>query len=612
MANGDASDVLVGGFLSCTEQIDGDEMMMMIMMMRGTASEPARWRRVSGHPPNKQQATSSSPLRHPITRSHKHITTITTVFFIPSSQPDKKGNTTASVLFYGFLLVPELAFGWSESSLIPKLSGVYSSLPGRPFRYMYDKKSDQASSFLSPLLTSTYKACNSSPSLTQYRMNIRIDKFQRVIQYFWDPPVKNDDLMKGSIWCLGVEYSSKPKEPEGKSSDEYDTVNASSTDSVPVLLTSPSPGSADTATHNESDSESSDAAVEVHKDTSTQVDDDGWPHAFLDDFDAKFWMTYRSAFPPIPLSSTGRGNMTLATRLRSLADQEGLTSDTGWGCMIRSGQCVLANAISLLKLGRDWRRGKSPFEEQRILSLFADDPRAPFSLHNFVKYGEASCGVHPGEWFGPSATARCIQALAAQHDEGLRVYITGDGGDVYEDAFRKIAISDDGVFHPTLVLVGIRLGIERVTPVYWEALKSSLMMSQSVGIAGGRPSASHYFVGVQGQSLFYLDPHNTRPLLPYRKDPAAYTTEEVDLSHTRKLRRLHLREMDPSMLLAFLIGDERDWQAWKQGVHGKRVVHISDTTPGLGNPPGMREGAVDDVETFDDDSDVEEEAPGTS
>ncbi|KAK6543211.1 Cysteine protease atg4 [Orbilia ellipsospora] len=443
-------------------------------------------------------------------------------------------------------------------------------------------------------------------------MNIRIDKFQRVIQYFWDPPVKNDDPTKGSIWCLGVEYSSKPQEPDAKSSDEYDTVNASSTDSVPVLLTSPSSGA---VTHHESDSESSEAAVEVLKDTSTQVDDDGWPHAFLDDFDAKFWMTYRGAFPPIPFSTTGRGNMTLTTRLRSLGDQEGFTSDTGWGCMIRSGQCVLANAISLLKLGRDWRRGKSLFEEQRILSLFADDSRAPFSLHNFVKYGEASCGVHPGEWFGPSATARCIQALVEQHDEGLRVYITGDGGDVYEDAFRKIAVSEDGQFRPTLVLVGIRLGIERVTPVYWEALKSSLMMPQSVGIAGGRPSASHYFVGVQGQTLFYLDPHNTRPLLPYRQDPSTYTSEEVDLCHTRKLRRLHLREMDPSMLLAFLIRDERDWQAWKQGVkevHGKRVVHVSDTTPGLGNPPGMREDAVDDVETFDDDSDVEDEESGVS
>ncbi|KAF3920725.1 hypothetical protein AA313_de0204858 [Arthrobotrys entomopaga] len=443
-------------------------------------------------------------------------------------------------------------------------------------------------------------------------MNIRIDKFQRVIQYFWDPPVKNDDPTKSSIWCLGVEYSSKPQETEAKSSDEYDAVNVSSTDSVPVLLTSPSSGA---VTQHESDSESSEAAVEVLKDTSTQVDDDGWPHAFLDDFDAKFWMTYRSTFPPIPFSTTGRGNMTLTTRLRSLGDQEGFTSDTGWGCMIRSGQCVLANAISLLKLGRDWRRGKSLLEEQRILSLFADDSRAPFSLHNFVKYGEASCGVHPGEWFGPSATARCIQALAEQHDEGLRVYITGDGGDVYEDAFRKVAVSEDGKFWPTLVLVGIRLGIERVTPVYWEALKSSLMMPQSVGIAGGRPSASHYFIGVQGQSLFYLDPHSTRPLLPYRLDPSTYTSEEVDLCHTRKLRRLHLREMDPSMLLAFLIRDERDWQAWKQGVkevHGKRVVHVSDTTPGLGNPPGMREDAIDDVETFDDDSDIQDEESGLS
>lgn len=76
------------------------------------------------------------------------------------------------------------------------------------------------------------------------------------------------------------------------------------------------------------------------------------------------------------------------------------------------------------------------------------------------------------------------RALSTQHDQGLRVYITGDAGDVYEDAFRKIAISKDNVFTPTLVLVGIRLGIERVTPVYWEALKSSLMMPQSVGIAG--------------------------------------------------------------------------------------------------------------------------------
>jgi cysteine protease ATG4 len=48
-------------------------------------------------------------------------------------------------------------------------------------------------------------------------------------------------------------------------------------------------------------------------------------------------------------------------------------------------------------------------EERRIISLFADDPKAPYSIHKFVEHGATACGKYPGEWFGPSATARCIQ-----------------------------------------------------------------------------------------------------------------------------------------------------------------------------------------------------------
>jgi hypothetical protein len=66
----------------------------------------------------------------------------------------------------------------------------------------------------------------------------------------------------------------------------------------------------------------------------------------------------------------------------------------------------------------------------------------------------------------------------------LRVYMSGDGSDVYEDTFMNIAKPDGGIFKPTLVLVGTRLGIDKVTPVYWEALQASLKMPQSVGIAG--------------------------------------------------------------------------------------------------------------------------------
>jgi cysteine protease ATG4 len=64
------------------------------------------------------------------------------------------------------------------------------------------------------------------------------------------------------------------------------------------------------------------------------------------------------------------------------------------------------------------------------------------------------------------------------------VYITGDGSDVYEDTFMSIAKPDNSTFIPTLILVGTRLGLDKITPVYWEALKASLQMPQSIGIAG--------------------------------------------------------------------------------------------------------------------------------
>lgn len=80
-----------------------------------------------------------------------------------------------------------------------------------------------------------------------------------------------------------------------------------------------------------------------------------WPESFLLDFESRIWMTYRSNFPPIPRveGDDKSASMTLGVRLRSqLVDTQGFTSDTGWGCMIRSGQSLLANALSTLVLGR--------------------------------------------------------------------------------------------------------------------------------------------------------------------------------------------------------------------------------------------------------------------
>lgn len=216
------------------------------------------------------------------------------------------------------------------------------------------------------------------------------------------------------------------------------------------------------------------------------------------------------------------------------------------------------------------------------------------------------------------------RALTNNHEPSdLRVYITGDGSDVYEDTFMGIAKPDGSTFKPTLVLVGTRLGLDKVTPVYWEALKASLQMPQSIGIAGyffplqrksdpsadsysGQPSSSHYFIGVQGPHFFYLDPHQTRPALPLPDRLDKYTQEDIDSCHTRRLRRIHVKEMDPSMLIAFLIRDENDWKDWRravQEVQGKAVIHVADQDPAVLGLGGERHGAIDEVETFDDEDD---------
>lgn len=147
-------------------------------------------------------------------------------------------------------------------------------------------------------------------------------------------------------------------------------------------------------------------------------------------------------------------------------------------------------------------------------------------------------------------------------------------------------------------MLGIRLGIDRITPVYHAALKAALEMPQSVGIAGGRPSASHYFIGHQGEQFFYLDPHSTRPALC--PQPSA---EDIESCHTRRVRRLKLTELDPSMLIGFLIHSKEEFEEWRKAIaeaEGKQIIHVHNQREPSFAPGSERPEAVDEVETWDE------------
>nr|CDJ26741.1 cysteine peptidase 3 family C54 protein [Tityus serrulatus] len=116
---------------------------------------------------------------------------------------------------------------------------------------------------------------------------------------------------------------------------------------------------------------------------------------FKQDFSSRIWFTYRREFPTLAGSN--------------------LTTDCGWGCMLRSGQMLLAQALICHFLGREWKWNtpQTPMNEvyhRMIIKWFADHPcsSSPFSVHKLVSLGENS-GKKAGEWYGPASVAYILK-----------------------------------------------------------------------------------------------------------------------------------------------------------------------------------------------------------
>lgn len=190
--------------------------------------------------------------------------------------------------------------------------------------------------------------------------NVDIGRFsKKVVSLFWDTPPRNEPS-DGPIWLLGKQYDSNPyASPTISKRQTSPSGTDASASSPPALSISQA---SDTSTAPTSLSSSADDPDLKEYDQVTPFEnpggegesDEGWPAQFLDDFESRIWMTYRSNFTPIPRSQDPKASaaMSFAVRLRTLTDKEGFTSDAGWGCMIRSGQGLLANALFAVKLGR--------------------------------------------------------------------------------------------------------------------------------------------------------------------------------------------------------------------------------------------------------------------
>ena len=182
---------------------------------------------------------------------------------------------------------------------------------------------------------------------------------------------------------------------------------------------------------------------------------------------------------------------TAVAQAAGLAGRAGLTTDAGWGCMLRTGQSLLANALMHTTFGRHWKRPQflrpehledEEFRQSyanyvRILTWFMDDPSpaCPFSVHRMAREGKR-LGKEVGEWFGPSTAAGAIKKLVEECPEVKLGVVVATDGEIYLNHIRAASrglARKDNWETPVLILIGVRLGLSGVNPAYYESIKVS-------------------------------------------------------------------------------------------------------------------------------------------
>ncbi|KAK9535571.1 hypothetical protein VZT92_007946 [Zoarces viviparus] len=304
---------------------------------------------------------------------------------------------------------------------------------------------------------------------------------------------------------------------------------------------------------------------------------------FRRSFASRLWLTYRRGFPQLEGCS--------------------LTTDSGWGCVLRTGQMLLAQGLLLHLMPPGWtwsvsphavkddmdlpairrtdgaERGPDAKEEpnergrklslgslldrpmeathRRVASWFADHPTAPFGIHQLVELGKSS-GKKAGDWYGPSIVAHILRkAVAASADlPNLVVYVAQDCTIYLEDVKRLCEQPFPQPWKSVIILVPVRLGGQDLNPSYITCVKKLLTLQCSIGIIGGKPKHSLFFVGFQDDHVLYLDPHYCQPTVDIAKE-----NFPLESFHCKYPRKMSFSRMDPSCTIGFYAKGQMDFES---------------------------------------------------
>ncbi|KAN0014642.1 hypothetical protein ACTFIU_000960 [Dictyostelium citrinum] len=116
--------------------------------------------------------------------------------------------------------------------------------------------------------------------------------------------------------------------------------------------------------------------------------------------------------------------------------------------------------------------------------------------------------------------------------------------------------NDDGeTWEPLLILIPMRLGLDGLNSIYHTSLLEIFKFPQNLGVVGGKPRASLYFIAAQDDNLFYLDPHTVQNHIEV-ENGSKFPLNTFFCSTTK---RTHISEVDPSLVVAFFCKTKDDF-----------------------------------------------------
>jgi hypothetical protein len=105
------------------------------------------------------------------------------------------------------------------------------------------------------------------------------------------------------------------------------------------------------------------------------------------------------------------------------------------------------------------------------------------------------------------------------------------------------------------------LGIDKINESCCKSLLKCFETKFSLGIVGGKPRQSFYFIGKHDNNVFFLDPHIVKPaLLTLEFQKNNKDADEV-------IRYMDVSDLDPCMLVCFLIKSKNEFSEWKKYIN---------------------------------------------